>query len=69
MQANTYAMDAIRRAFDEACEELAIEPRRLTLAKRDQLVRKVLARLEDVALADRSCRAQGLRLPAVVRLA
>lgn len=66
-------MDKIRRAFEEACDELSIEPKRLTLAKRDQLVSTVMGRLAEISRAlPNTSAAKGLkgrRLPVAARVA
>lgn len=50
MQATTHSIDTIRRAFDEACSELAIDPKQLTISQRDLLVTSVLARLKAIGM-------------------
>lgn len=62
-------MDTIRRAFDEACDELSIEPQHMTVAKRDQLVTTVLERLKSGSAKTKAADSNRISLPAAVRLA
>lgn len=48
LQNDVQDIELIRRAFDQTCDELSIEPHTLTLAKRDQLVKATLLRLDEI---------------------
>lgn len=69
MQATTYSIDVIRRAVDEACGELAIDPKELTISQRDLLVTSALARLKAIGMtAPSKSDARWNRLPTAVRV-
>lgn len=69
LQATTHSIDIIRRAFDEACGELSIDPTTLTISQRDVLVTSVLARLKVIGMtAPNESDARWSMLPTAVRV-